>query len=104
MLQQPGGLGCDLPLTGAQLPPCVHMAADLVDDRGWIVLLLLRREALALVEHKSGLCRGFPLLRLGDRRDELGAAAGVDDLLRGLPRLIEFPVPPWVFVWRVQNG
>ena len=60
VLQQPGCLRGDLPLAGVrQLPPCVHVAADLVDDRGRIVLLLLGREALALVEHEVRLCGGL---------------------------------------------
>lgn len=90
-------------MTGAQLTPCVHVATDLVDDRGWIVLLLLGREALALVEYEYRLGSGLVLLRLGDWRDEFGTASVVDDLLGGLPCVIEFPMPPGVSVWRVQN-
>jgi hypothetical protein len=77
------------------------MSADFIDDRGGVVLLLLGREPLAFVEDKSCLCGSLALLRLWDRRDEFGTASIVDDLLRGLPRLIEFPAPPRVFVGRV---
>ena len=45
---------------------------------------------------------GLSLLGLGDRRNELGAAPSLDDLLRGLPGLIQFPMPPGV-VRRIQN-
>jgi hypothetical protein len=103
MLQKAGGLRRDLPLTGAQLTPCVHIAADLVDNRGRIVLLLLRREALAFVEHKSRLGGGLALLGLGDRRDEFGTAPALDDLLSGLARLIQFPMPPRGVIRRIQN-
>jgi hypothetical protein len=53
---------------------------DLVDDRREVVLLLLRREALALVEDHLLLLlpAPFALLRLRDRRDELGAATALD--------------------------
>ena len=36
-------------------PPLVHPFAHTVDDRGDFVLLLLRREPLALVEHQPDL-------------------------------------------------
>ena len=76
VLKEPGRFRRDLPLIGiGQAPPCVHMAAHFVDDRGGIVLLLLGRKPLAFVEDESRLCGGFALLRLWDRRDELGAAA-----------------------------
>jgi len=44
------------------------------------------------------------LLRLRDGRDERGAAAGLDDLLRRLPGIIQLPVPPWILIGRVEDG
>src|SRR5262249_16890910 len=81
MLEETGSLRRYLPLGWAQRAPRVDMTADLVDDRGRIVLLLLGRKALAFVENKSRLRRGFALLRLGDRRNEFGAASIFDDAL-----------------------
>ena len=43
------------------------------------------------------------LLRLGDRRDELGAAAPLDDLLRRLALRVELPVPGRIRIGRVQD-
>ena len=33
----------------------------------------------------------------------LALASSLDDLLRGLPNLIELPMPRWIFIGRVQN-
>ena len=53
----------------------------------------------------------FPLLRftslfarLGDGGDELGAAAGFDDALRGLTGGIQFPIALRVSVGGVEDG
>ena len=65
-----------------QLSPLVHLLAEFVDDGCGIVLLLLVGKPLAFVEDDLlllGFC--FGLSGFGDRRDEFGAAAGVDDLL-----------------------
>ena len=105
MLEQPGRLRRDLPLAGiGQGAPRVHVAAHLVDDRGRVVLLLLGREPLAFVEDDF-LLRGdlLALLRLRDRRDELGPPAVFDDLLRRLPVLVQLPMPLRAFVGRVQD-
>ena len=61
VLEQAGGFRGDLPLARiGQGTPSVHVAAHLVDDGGGIVLLLLGREALALVEdHLVLLARAF---------------------------------------------
>ena len=62
------------------------------------------RKPLALVEDESpAAAAAFALLRLRDRRDELGAAAGLDDLLRRLAVLIELPVPRGTRIGRVQD-
>ena len=43
------------------------------------------------------------LLGLGDGGDELGATSIFNDPVGGLPALVEFPVPGWVLVGRVQD-
>ena len=105
VLEQPGGFRRHLPLVGiGQGPPRVHMSPDLVDDRGRVVLLLLGREALPFVEDKAlSAPQLLALLRLRDRRDELGTAPGVDDLLGGLAGLVQLPVPRRVLVGGVQD-
>ncbi len=51
MLQQASGFRCDLPFIRIRPgPPAVNLLANRVDDRSRIVLLILRREPLALVE------------------------------------------------------
>ncbi len=105
VLEQAGRFGSDLPL--ARLgpgPPSVHMAAHLVDDRRGVVLLLRGRKPLALVEDHDLLRAGFlPFPRPGNGRDEFGPAAGLDDPLRRLALLVEFPMPPGTFIRRVQD-
>jgi hypothetical protein len=104
ILQQPRRFGRDLPLRGRQRPPGCHGAPHLVDERP-VVLLLLRREALALVEDDFFLLdRSLVLLGLRDRRDELSAATLLDDLLRGLAVLVKLPVPCRDRVGGIQDG
>ena len=105
VLEQAGRFRRDLPLAGiGQGAPVVHMAAHLVDDRGGIVLLLGCRKPLALVENNLLLLSwALSLLRLGDRRDELGAAPPLDDLLRRLAVLIQFPMARRAAVGRIQD-
>jgi hypothetical protein len=79
------------------------MAADLVDDRGRIVLLFGCGKALAFVEDESLLGGSFLLFWLWDWRYELGASPAFDDPLCGLAGLVEFPVPGRVFVRRIEN-
>ena len=80
------------------------MSAHFVDVRIGVVLLLPGGKPLAFIKDKARLCRRFALLRLRDRRDELGGAPALEDLLGGLALSIEFPVPLWVLIRRVQNG
>ena len=77
-------------------------AVTINNDRGRIVLLILRRQTLALVEDKAGLGRRLPLLRLRNWGDEFRAAAGIDNALCRLATLIKLPVAPRIAVWRVQ--
>ncbi len=106
MLQEACRFRRDLPLAGiGDRAPAANMAANLVNDRRGIVLLLRRGKAQALVEHHALLDRrAFALLGLGDRRDEIGLAAGFNDLLRRLSRGIELPMPPWAVVGGVEDG
>ena len=68
-------------------------------------MLFLGGESLPLVKHNLGLLPGlFPLLWLRNRRDELGAPTPVQDLLSRLPLGVQFPVPLWALVGRVQDG
>lgn len=65
VLEQACGLWRHLPLAGRQSTPGVDLVADLVDDRGQVVSLTLRRQSLAFVEHQLLLAAPAPLLRLG---------------------------------------
>ena len=106
VLEQAGGFGRDLPVVRVgQRPPLVHLLAHLVDDRSGVVLLLLRWRAPCPRRRRSAPACAAPLrfLRLGDRRDELGAAAGFDDLLGRLAVVVELPVPARVLVGRVED-
>ena len=90
VLQQPRVSGVTCQSAGfGQLTPLVHMMAKLVDYRSRVVLLFLGRK---LVENQRGLLPALLLLRLGNRSDELCTAASLDNLLRGLPVGIEFPM------------
>ena len=93
VLEEARRLRRHLPLVRiGQGTPRVHVAADLVDDRGRVVLLLLGRKPLAFVEYESLLCRGLALLRLRDRRDEF-APRRVSMICWWAARLVELPMP-----------
>ena len=52
VLKQAGRFGRDLPMIGVgQAPPCVHVLAHSIDDRGRVILLLFRRKPFAFVEN-----------------------------------------------------
>src|SRR5690348_1933811 len=103
VLEKPGRLRSHLPLIRVrQGTPRIHVAANFIDNRSRIVLLLLRRKPLAFIENDFLLCiDALPFLGLWNRRDELGAAAGFKNLLRGLPVLIQLPMFRRALVWRV---
>ncbi len=105
VLKQAGRFRRDLPLAGVgQGAPRIHMAAHLVDDRGGIVLLLLGGEALAFVEDNLLLARElFRFFGLGMGVMNSARRRCLDDLLRGLPCLIQLPVPQRTFVGGVQD-
>ena len=81
VLQQARGLGRDLPLLRVgQRAPGVHVAAELVDDRGRVVLLLGRAEAFVVggqlqLDLRDRALGCLALLRLGHGRDQVRAAA-----------------------------
>src|SRR5690606_4117488 len=105
MLEKPRRLGGYTPLALGQAAPRVYRAADLIDDRRELVLLLLGRKALAFVEAQLRLrSSACPLFRLRDRRDERNLAALLDDPLGRLTVLVELPVAARVLVWRIQDG
>ena len=53
--------------------------------------------------HFDLLSRSFAFLWLGDRRDKLCAATALQDPLRGLTRVVEFPMPHRVLVGRIED-
>src|SRR5690242_19981462 len=105
MLEQPGSFRGHLPLAGVrQGTPRINLLAHLVDDGSNVVLLFLGRESLAFIQHHFLLLGGaFSLLWLGDWCDEFGPPAGFENLLCGLPVLIQFPMPRGASVGRIQN-
>ena len=103
VLEQAGRFRRDLPLVGVGPgPPPRHLASNLIDERGRVVLLFLGGEPFAFVEDDR-LLRGGPLafLRFGDGRDELRTAASLDDPLSRLAVIIEFPMAVGILVGRV---
>ena len=75
------------------MPARYDVAADFVDDRGRIVLLLLGRKALPFVEHYR-LLRGRVLAFFGLGIGVMNSAFAprFDDSLGGLPAGIKFPM------------
>ena len=101
--EQARGLGGHLPLPLRQLSPAVHFLPDRVDDRVGVVLLLGSRKVL-LAEGKPELLRLAGLgLRGRHGGDELGGAAGLDDLVGRKPVPVELPVPAGVLVGGVED-
>ena len=105
MVKKPLRLGRHLPLAGVRkTPPNVHMGPHLVDNRGRIILLGGRGNPLPLIKnHLFLIRRTLALFRFGNRRDELRATAGVQNLLGRLSGGIQLPVPLRAPVWRIQN-
>ena len=103
MLEQAGGLRGNPPLGARQPAPLVHAVAHALDHPHQLVLLavLIRRSA-DIIHTQLGLRRAS-LAGGGNRRDERYGAPAVDDLVGGLPVLVQFPVPRRVLVRRVQD-
>ena len=102
VLQQPRGLGSDAPVIGVgKFPPLIDLLTNRIDDGRVVVTLFLRGK---FVEQQGLLFgRTFALFRLGDRRDEIRATAGLDDLLRRLAGSVEFPMTQRVVVRRIED-
>ena len=80
------------------------MIAKLIDDWSRVVLLLLGRNAFAFVKNQLLLLFGvFALPGLGNGHDVLSAAAVLNDLLRRLAFVIEFPVTSGTFIGGVED-
>jgi hypothetical protein len=77
MLKQTHSFGGNMPVIGVgQVPPLVYLSAELIDDRGGVILLVCRRKAFSFVENYlllNSAC--FAFSRLWNRSDELCAAA-----------------------------
>lgn len=107
MLEKSRGFRCDLPLARVrEIPPSVHVAADLIDNRCRVILLFFCRAPTAFVEDEFFLGALFlflVLLRLRNWGDEFCASAAIDDPLSRLAALIEFPMLSWILVGRIEN-
>ena len=102
--QQACGLRRHPPLGLGQRTPLVDLGPHRVDGGGMVVLLGFRGKPGALIEDQRGLQAGaFALPRLGDRGDEFGAAAAIDDALCRLTLLVKFPMSLRVGVGRIED-
>jgi PepSY-associated TM region len=87
-----------------QFSPLIDAAPEFVDDRSRIVLLRFCGKPFAFVENDLLLLGLYLVLSgLGDRSDELRAAAAFNGALRRLA-IVEFPIAGWVLIRRVENG
>lgn len=101
VLQQSGGFGRYLPvLRVRQTSPLIYMSAKFIDNRRWIVLLLLGGKSFAFVKDQILLLScAFALSGFWNGCDVFGAATFFDNLLCRLSLSIEFPVLLRVLVW-----
>jgi hypothetical protein len=100
------GFWCHLPTVRiGQAAPLIHLLPQLIDDGRGIILLRLGGKPLALVENYLLLlgCWRFAFARFWDRGDELGAAAALKNLLRGLAVGVQFPMPRRAFIRGIEN-
>ena len=105
MLQQARSLRRHLPLRGrGQGTPSIHIAPNLINDRGLIVFLILSGQPLAFVKDDLDLSGGlFALFWFRDRREKFGAAPAIQCPLGRLAMFVQFPVPRGNLVRRVQD-
>jgi hypothetical protein len=102
MFQQLRRRRSDLPQVRVRLgTPHLDMTANLVDPILGVFLFGLR--ALFLRIQLETLLKFCCLFQLGNRRDEVRFSPRLDDVLRGLTALVEFPVTRGLCVGRVQN-
>src|SRR5512140_2991738 len=108
VLEQPRGLGGDLPLVWVrEFAPLIDVAPDFVDYGVWVVLLLFGGDAFFVFEQEFALVvftALAALLGLWHRGEEGGAPAGFGDLVCGLTVGVQLPVAPGVSVGGVQDG
>ena len=105
MQEQAGRLRRYSPVVGSRyVPPLVDAAANLINCRRNVVLLLLGGQAQSLVNDKLLLSAPRPssLPRLGNWRDELGSSPAFYDLLGRLAVFVQLPMLGGIFVWRVD--
>src|SRR5690606_38512354 len=104
MLEEPLGLGSDLPLVRGEVPPGRDVAAHLVNNGSGVVLLPFSREAFALVEDK--LLLGIlllPFFWFGNRSDEFRLTSFLYDPLGRLTLFVKLPMPGRTLVGGVQD-
>ena len=75
-----------------QVAPPFDLTAHLVDDRRRVVRLRLVERPLPSSRFLLLLTAAAPLLRLRNRRDELGPPPSVDQVSGGLTRFVELPM------------
>ena len=85
----------------AQLTPAIHVAAYLVDNRRWVVGLLVGREVIRC-ELQFRLPLAATLLRFRNRCDELGTTTVLKDFPGRLAIAVELPIAIGVLVWGVE--
>ena len=105
VLQQPRGLGRDLPLIGGrQVSPRLHVGADFIDDGRRVVFLLFCRKTIAGSKHKFRLVPGLSApLRFWNRRDQFRAAAKLGYPVGRLAIGVQLPMPAGIGVGRVED-
>ncbi len=106
VLEEALRFGFDEPVGGIfEFPPFVDFEAEVIDDRGGVVLLGFGGEAGAFVENDLDLVFCFLFFGPGDWGDEFGFAAGRDDSDWVGKTVFEF-LMCWAgaLVWRIQDG
>ena len=105
--QQTSGFWSYSPLAGVrQGSPLVDLPAHSIDDCLEVVLLVFSSQLPCfLIEHQRGLLLGSSPSSpgLGDRCDEVGWPACLDNLLGWLSVCIQFPMTLGVLVGRVED-
>ena len=107
MLEEVGGFRRDAPLFLRECPPVADVMADAFDDLRQVVLLASGLDpSRSGVEGHRGLVSCRTLLPSGfwNGRDECGGSSLGKDGLGRLSGVVQFPVPAWAFVWRVEDG
>jgi len=78
---------------------------DFIDDGSRVIFLLRGRKAFSFIEDHSRLIRrAFPFSRLRNRRNEFRTPPTVNDPLRRLALIIQFPMPAWSLIRGIKDG